>query len=86
MRDDPETATLLREPALNVWIGPQRHVMSYTIAAGKSFNLVLSHVDDTDPATWRPEDSLDNMRAQFEGWDPVYGAYSTTRPLYILAR
>ncbi|CAG9988599.1 unnamed protein product [Clonostachys byssicola] len=71
MRDDPETATLLREPALNVWIGPQRHVMSYTIAAGKSFNLVLSHVDDTDPATWRPEDSLDNMRAQFEGWDPV---------------
>lgn len=47
--------------------------MSYTIASGKSFNLVLSHPDRTDPATWNqtgPDKILSDMRAHFTGWDP----------------
>jgi salicylate hydroxylase len=71
MKRDPDTARLLAEPALNLWIGPGRHVMSYTIDAGKSFNMVLSHVDDTDPATWTPETAIEDMRTYFSGWDPV---------------
>lgn len=70
MRDDPDTAWLLENPALNIWIGPERHVMTYTIASGKSFNMVLSHIDHSDPSTWRPETAIDDMRAYFEGWDP----------------
>ncbi|KAH0527335.1 hypothetical protein TsFJ059_002347 [Trichoderma semiorbis] len=70
MRDDPDTAWLLEKPALNIWIGPERHVMTYTIASGKSFNMVLSHIDHSDPSTWRPETAIDDMRAYFEGWDP----------------
>jgi salicylate hydroxylase len=51
-----------------------RHVMSYTIAGGKSFNMVLSHPDRTDPAAWNqqsPEKILSAMREHFKGWDPT---------------
>lgn len=51
-------------------IGEDRHVMTYTIAAGKSLNMVLSHVDRTDPQTWKPEDAVEQMRAYFADWDP----------------
>ena len=44
--------------------------MTYTIAAGKSFNMVLSHVDRSDPATWRPETAIADMRSYFQDWDP----------------
>jgi len=44
--------------------------MTYTIASGNSFNMVLSHVDHTDPSTWKPEAAIDDMKAYFSGWDP----------------
>lgn len=50
-----------------------RHVMSYTIAGGRSFNMVLSHPDRRDPVSWNqqpPEKILSDMRAHFKGWDP----------------
>jgi salicylate hydroxylase len=53
-------------------IGDSRHVMTYTIGAGKAFNMVLSHPDTTDPSTWDPAKAVDDMKAEFEGWDPVY--------------
>lgn len=53
-------------------IGHDRHVMTYTIASGKSFNMVLSHVDHSDPSTWKPETALKDMKEYFSGWDPQY--------------
>jgi salicylate hydroxylase len=70
MKEHSDISWLLEKPSLNIWIGEDRHVMSYTIAAGKSFNMVLSHVDSTDPSTWKPENAIDDMRAYFAGWDP----------------
>ncbi|KAH8671764.1 hypothetical protein BGZ60DRAFT_469293 [Tricladium varicosporioides] len=70
MKDDQDISWLLETPSLNIWIGEDRHVMTYTIAAGKSFNLVLSHVDTSDPATWNPNNAIDDMRKHFSGWDP----------------
>ncbi|KAF4621956.1 hypothetical protein G7Y89_g14389 [Cudoniella acicularis] len=70
MQDDPEISWLLEKPALNIWIGEDRHAMTYTIAAGESFNMVLSHVDHSDPATWKPETAIEDMRRHFSGWDP----------------
>lgn len=46
--------------------------MTYTIAAGESFNMVLSHRDRRDPSTWQQKgqaDVLKEMRAEFQGWD-----------------
>ena len=67
---DPELSWLLEKPSLNIWIGEDRHVMTYTIAAGESFNMVLSHVDRSDPSTWKPENAVKDMQAEFEDWDP----------------
>ncbi|CAI6098383.1 unnamed protein product [Clonostachys chloroleuca] len=69
MKADPDTAWLLENPGINIWIGEDRHVMTYCIAGGKSFNMVLSHVDRTDPATWASRDAVKEMRVQFENWD-----------------
>ncbi len=44
--------------------------MTYTIAGGKTFNLVLSHVDRTDPSTWKSETAVEDMKEYFRGWDP----------------
>jgi salicylate hydroxylase len=43
--------------------------MTYSIAGGKTFNLVLSHVDHTDPSTWQPENAISDMKEYFHGWD-----------------
>jgi len=43
--------------------------MTYTIAGGKSFNMVLSHIDYSDPATWKSEDVLEDIKREFAGWD-----------------
>ncbi|KAH8819183.1 hypothetical protein F5884DRAFT_759808 [Xylogone sp. PMI_703] len=69
MKKESDLLWLLEKPSLNIWIGEDRHVMTYTIAAGKSFNMVLSHVDRTDPATWKPENAISDMRKEFSGWD-----------------
>ncbi|KAL4737928.1 hypothetical protein BDV11DRAFT_216380 [Aspergillus similis] len=71
MRTDPELSWILEKPALNIWIGDSRHVMTYTIGAGKAFNMVLSHPDTSDPSTWKAETALEDMKGEFRGWDPV---------------
>ena len=44
--------------------------MSYTIAGGKSFNMVLAHPEASDPATWNQETVIEDMKKHFDGWDP----------------
>lgn len=54
-----------------VRIGDERHVMTYCIAGGQSFNMVLSHPDRGDPSFPGSEDEiLEKMRNEFQGWDP----------------
>jgi salicylate hydroxylase len=72
MRQDPDIAWLVEKPSQNCWIGDMRHVMSYTIAGGKSFNMVLSHPETSDPSTWKQETALEDMKKHFEGWDFRY--------------
>lgn len=46
--------------------------MTYPIAAGRSFNMVLSHVDHSDSTTWSQQKGVDDILQQFMGWDPQY--------------
>jgi salicylate hydroxylase len=52
-------------------LGDKRHVMTYVIGAGKTFNMVLSHPDDGSGWDTTEEETIANMRKEFEGWDPV---------------
>jgi salicylate hydroxylase len=67
----PETAALVQRPDLNIWIGEGRHVMTYPIAGGKTFNLVLSHPDDKTNCTGGDVGVEAEMRQNYQGWDPV---------------
>lgn len=51
-------------------IGKGRHVMAYSIEGGKSFNMVLSHPEDSDPSTWNQSSVIEDMKKHFQGWDP----------------
>ena len=62
---NPETTPVTKTTR----IGDMRHVMTYTIAAGKSFNMVLSHPEESDPSTWRQETAVSDMKQHFKGWD-----------------
>ena len=70
IRSDPEISWLVESPSLNLWIGPGGHVMTYSIASGKSFNMVLNKADDTHPSTWNHESAVEDMRRDYSGWGP----------------
>lgn len=78
MVKDPELRTLVENPQVNYWLGPDKHAVNYVLRNGKQFNMVLLVPDDI------PEDSLattvkgnvDEMCSLFEGWDPRYAAIS----------
>ena len=70
MKQDPDIAWLVEKPTLNCWIGDGQHVMSYTIAGGHTFNMVLSHRDHSDPSTWDQAHAVENAKQAFRGWDP----------------
>lgn len=50
--------------------------MSYMIAGGKRFNIVLSYPDNSNTATWNKGEVADELKARFTGWDPVYVHHS----------
>ena len=52
-------------------IGDMRHVMTYPIAGGNTFNMVLAHRETEDPEMWDQSKALESMKEHFKGWDPT---------------
>ncbi|KAJ5110554.1 hypothetical protein N7532_001089 [Penicillium argentinense] len=73
VKNDPQVSWLLEKPSFNLWLGDNKHVMTYIIGAGKSFNMVFNCADPSDPAEWSQDmyTLLDSIRREFRGWDPV---------------
>ncbi|KAI5856082.1 hypothetical protein BZA05DRAFT_390586 [Tricharina praecox] len=71
MRADPEVRHLMDEASSNCWIGYRRHIMAYPIQEGKLYNLVMSHPGKAAVGKWNEPGNLDEMKAQYKGWDPV---------------
>ncbi|KKY32762.1 putative salicylate hydroxylase [Diaporthe ampelina] len=72
MKAIPEISWVLEQPNLNLWIGEDRHVMTYCITGGQAFNMVLSHPDPTATAAApsTEKEILATMKKEFEGWHP----------------
>jgi len=70
IRQDAEIAWILEKPCINLWIGQDKHVMTYAMNSGKTFNMVLSHVDHSHPSTWTKKLAKDHIQTEFDGWDP----------------
>ena len=72
MQREPALAELIASPKINLWVGPQRHVMSYMIAGGRTFNLVLCHTEHRPVSEWGDAVQIRReMLENYKGWDPV---------------
>lgn len=68
---DPELRKMVQNPACHLWIGPQSHVVAYSIKASTMYNIVLLVPDDLPPHVARQAGDIDEMRALFRDWDPL---------------
>ncbi|KAI1421928.1 hypothetical protein F5Y12DRAFT_765412 [Xylaria sp. FL1777] len=73
--DDPELREMVQKPSCNFWIGPGSHVVAYSVRGGTMYNIVLLVPDDLPEGVRRQPGSVEEMRALFEGWDPVLNRF-----------
>ncbi|KAH8805703.1 hypothetical protein F5884DRAFT_860304 [Xylogone sp. PMI_703] len=69
--DAEELRAFVEETTVNFWVGPESHVVSYTLRAGKMLNIVLLCPDDLPEGVSKQEGNVEEMRALFENWDPI---------------
>ncbi|KIW09876.1 hypothetical protein PV08_11977 [Exophiala spinifera] len=62
---------LMEAENVQVWLGPGRHAVFYPLRNKTEYNLVLLVADDLPEGVRTSQGSLDEMAANFEGWDPI---------------
>ncbi|KAK4943605.1 hypothetical protein LTR10_016900 [Elasticomyces elasticus] len=55
---------------VQVWLGSNRHAVFYPLRDKTEYNLVLLVADDLPPGMRTAQGNLEEMAANFEGWDP----------------
>ena len=68
---DPELRRWITEPKCRFWIGPDAHVVAYSVRNASLYNIVLLVPDDLPGDVAKQPGSLEEMRRLFAGWDPV---------------
>ncbi|MCW2900407.1 MAG: Monooxygenase [Streptosporangiaceae bacterium] len=57
-------------PVHTLWLGPNHHLVHYPISAGRYVNIVaIAPAHDWRVESWSAEGSMDDLRAEFAGWD-----------------
>jgi salicylate hydroxylase len=74
----------VRNPQVHFWIGPGAHVVAYSMRGGDMINIVLLVPDTLPPGVSREEGSVEEMRALFLGWDPMYPSLSPSIETYVV--
>lgn len=80
--EDLELREWIENPKLHFWIGPWAHAVGYSLKAGKMYNIVLLVADDLPEGVSRQQGSVEEMRALFKDWDPMYVKLFLRPPLY----
>jgi len=70
MMKDPELASLVTDPQVNYWLGPDMHAVNYVLKGGKLFNMFLLVPDDMPAGASTLEGNVEEMRALYKNWDP----------------
>lgn len=71
-------------PELNIWFGPDSHVVSYSVRNGAMVNIVLMVPDDLPPEVSKKSGSVEEMRQLFSNWDPTSEHSPALQCLYKL--
>ncbi|OJJ48752.1 hypothetical protein ASPZODRAFT_1667690 [Penicilliopsis zonata CBS 506.65] len=72
---DPELRALVENPQVHFWAGPSAHAVSYSLRAGKMFNVVLLVPDNLPAGVSRQAGSVEEMRQLFANWDPILNKF-----------
>lgn len=70
MLKDPDLRSLVEDPQVNYWIGPDAHAVNYVLRGGELFNMVLLVPDNMPAGASTLEGNVDEMRALYKDWDP----------------
>ena len=68
---DPKVEELMNASNIQNWLGPDQHAVFYPLRDHTEYNLVLICSDDLPNGVRIAQGDLEEMRRQFEGWDPV---------------
>ncbi|GAA2014617.1 FAD-dependent monooxygenase [Nocardiopsis rhodophaea] len=61
----------MRDPRLAIWFGEGRTFLCYLVSSGRTMNVVGYVPSDRDAEeTWSAAGDLDELRAEFAGWEP----------------
>ncbi|PBP17090.1 FAD dependent oxidoreductase [Diplocarpon rosae] len=69
--DAAELQSFIRDSTVNFWIGPQTHVVAYTMRAGEVYNIVLLCPDNLPAEVSKADGDVEEMKKLFVGWDPI---------------
>lgn len=67
---DPELRELIERPEMTAWIGPRRCLVAYPIRRKERYNVIALHPDDGSVEAWKAEGNLEQMRRDFEDFEP----------------
>ncbi|EPE33606.1 FAD/NAD(P)-binding protein [Glarea lozoyensis ATCC 20868] len=68
---DPDLRAFVEKKEVNFWIGPETHVVAYTMRGGSVYNIVLLSPDNLPPGVAKLAGDIGEMQRLFEGWDPL---------------
>lgn len=69
--DAAELEKFIADSHVNFWVGPGTHVVAYTMRNGAVYNIVLLCPDNLPEGISKSDGDVGEMKALFEGWDPV---------------
>jgi salicylate hydroxylase len=69
--NDPKVEQLCAKNVVTLWMGPDKHSVFYPVRGGQLFNLVLLRPDDLPHGSRTIQGDIGEMRATFDGWDPM---------------
>lgn len=72
---DQSVKNWISKASCQFWIGPNAHVVAYSIRDGTVSNMVLLVPDNLPPDVARQSGSLEEMRAIFTDWDPTLNLF-----------
>ncbi|KAK4615668.1 FAD-dependent monooxygenase OpS4 [Fulvia fulva] len=70
-----EVKDWISQPTCQFWIGPEAHVVAYSVRNGQMINIVLLVPDNLPPDVSKQSGSLEEMRAIFNHWDPMLNRF-----------
>ena len=72
---DTELRSWIQKPACRIWIGPRSHVIAYSMKSNTVYNIVMLVPDDLPSHVSKQDGDINEMKALFQGWDPILAKF-----------